>query len=234
MSPDPNQSPDRPWRLLLFGATGMVGSSVLGELVKDDSVAAVRVVGRSSCGVSHAKVDELLVPNLFEIASVQDKLAGFDGCIFALGTTSVGLDEAAYTRITHDLAVAAARTMLAANPGMAMVFVSGAGTDSTGQGRTMWARVKGRTENALLAMPFSHVAMIRLGGLVPPRGFRSKTRWMRWLYLVLRPLFPLLRWLLPSLIITPERLTRAMLKALRGQAGKPRLEPRDLNALGAM
>ena len=229
-----NRSPDRPLRLLLFGATGMVGSSVLGELVQDDSVTAVRVVGRSPCGVSHAKVDELLVPNLFEIASVQDKLAGFDGCIFALGTTSVGLDEAAYTRITHDLAVAAARTMLAANPCMAMVFVSGAGTDGTEQGRTMWARVKGRTENALLAMPFGHVAMIRLGGLVPPRGFRSKTRWMRWLVLVIRPLFPLLRWLLPSLIITPERLTRAMLKALRGQAGKPRLEPRDLNALGAM
>ena len=226
-------TPDRPLRLLLFGATGMVGSSVLAELLAEATVSAVRVVGRTACGVKHAKLDELLIPDLFDVASMQDKLAGFDGCIFALGTTSVGLDEAAYTRITHDLAVVAARTMLAANPGLAMVFVSGAGTDSTGQGRTMWARVKGRTENALLAMPFSHVTMIRLGGLVPPRGFRSKTTWMRWLLIAMRPLFPLLRWLLPSLVITPKRLTRAMLKALRGQAGKPRLEPRDLNALGA-
>jgi uncharacterized protein YbjT (DUF2867 family) len=220
-------------RLLLFGATGMVGSAVLGELVNDDSVIAVRVVGRSPCGIRHAKVDEVLVPDLFNIASAQDTLTGFDGCIFALGTSSVGMSESAYTRITHDLAVAVAHTLLAANPGLAMVFVSGAGTDGTGQGRTMWARVKGRTENALLAMPFSHAVMIRLGGLVPPRGFRSKTRWMRWLYLVMRPLFPLLRWLFPSLIITPKRLTHAMLKALRGQAGKPRLEPRDLNAVGA-
>ena len=233
MSPDTTQSPDRPSRLLLFGATGMVGSSVLAELIKDASVAAVRVVGRKPCGIGHAKVDELLLPDLFEIASAQDKLAGFDGCVFALGTSSVGLDEATYTRITHDLAVTAARTMLAASPGLALVFVSGAGTDSTEQGRTMWARVKGRTENALLAMPFGHVTMIRLGGLVPPRGFRPKTPWLRWLIFVLRPLFPLLRWLLPSLVITPERLTRAMLKALRGQAGKPRLEPRDLNALGS-
>jgi hypothetical protein len=205
---------------------------VLAELIEDTSVTAVRVVGRSPCGVIHPKADEVLVPDLFDLERVEDKLAGFDGCIFALGTSSVGLDEAAYTRITHDLAVAVARVLLAANPGLAMVFVSGAGTDSTGQGRAMWARVKGRTENALLAMPFSHVTMIRLGGLVPPRGFRSKTRWMRWLVLVLRPLFPLLRRLLPSLVITPDRLTRAMLKALRGQGGKHHLEPRDLNALG--
>jgi hypothetical protein len=93
--------------------------------------------------------------------------------------------------------------------------------------------VKGRTENALLAMPFGHVAMIRLGGLLPPRGFRSKTRWLRWLHVVMRPLFPVLHRLFPSLLITPERLTRAMVRALRGRGGKPRLEPRDLNALGA-
>jgi hypothetical protein len=229
----PTSSAEPPLRLLLFGATGMVGSAVLGELLADDSVTAVRVIGRKSCGVSHAKLDEVLLDDLFDIAKVRDRLVGFDACVFALGTSSVGMNEADYTRVTYDLTLAAATAMLAENPGMALVYVSGAGTDSTGRGRSMWARVKGRTENALLAMPFGPATMIRLGGLVPPPGFRPRQAWLRWLAPLVWPLFRALRWLLPSLVITPRRLTRAMLKALRGRAAKQRLEPRDLNTLGA-
>jgi len=221
-----------PMRLLLFGATGMVGSSVLGELLTDDSVAAVRAVGRKSCGIKHPKLDEILLLDLFDIPTIQEQLRGFDGCVFALGTSSVGMNEADDARMTYDLAMVAARAMLAASSGLAIVFVSGAGTDSTAQGRSMWARVKGRAENDLLDMPFSHATMIRLGGLVPPPGFRPKAAWMRWLLPFARPLLSLLHWLLPNLVITPRRLTRAMLKALRGQADKQRLEPRDLNQLG--
>ncbi len=227
------QKSSSPLRLLLFGATGMVGSAVLRELLGDDGVRAVRAIGRKSCGVQHAKFDEVLLPDLFDIATLEDRLTGFDGCVFALGTSSVGMTEADYTRITYDLTMAAARAMLAASPGLSIVFVSGAGTDSTGKGRSMWARVKGRAENDLLAMPFARATMIRLGGLVPPRSFRPRTPWMRWLLPLARPLLSLLHRLLPNLVITPKRLARSMLKALRGQVDKQRLEPRDLNQLGA-
>jgi len=143
------------------------------------------------------------------------------------------MTEADYTHITYDLTMAAARAMLAASPGLSIVYVSGAGTDNTGKGRSMWARVKGRTEKALLAMSFGRATMIRLGGLVPPRNFRPRTPWMRWLLPFASPLLSVLHRLLPNLVITPKRLTRAMLKALRGQADRQRLEPRDLNQLGA-
>ena len=226
-------SADKPLKVILFGATGMVGASLLGELLKDDSVTAVLAVGRSACGVEHPKLKELVLGDLFDIGVAVDKLTGYDGCLYALGRSSVGLNEQQYTRITYELSVAVGQALLKANPGMGIAFVSGEGTDATEQGRVMWARVKGRAENALLGLGFSPAVMIRLGVLVPPPGFRSKTPWIQWTYTLLRPFIPVLMALMPGMINTPGTLSRAMLKALRGQAPKAVLESKDIRALGS-
>jgi len=220
-------------KVLLFGATGMVGQAVLQQWLQDPEVERVRVIGRSPCGLSHPKLDEALTPDLADLSPVAEQLKGFDACFFPLGISSVGLSEEAYAKVSVDLTLAAARAVLAANPGCAFAYVSGAGTDETEKGRVMWARVKGRTENALLAMGFQPAVMIRLGGLVPPPGFRSRVPWIRWSLWLLGPLMGLAARHLPGLAITPQRLAKAVLRALRGQAPKPRLEPRDLSELGS-
>jgi nucleoside-diphosphate-sugar epimerase len=219
-------------RVVLFGATGMVGSAVLEHCLSDDAVESVLSVGRRSTGLSHPKLRELLVTNFLDYGPVRDQLRGYNACFFTLGVTSVGRSEAEYVRDTHDLTLAAAQALLAASPGISFCYVSGQGTDSSGQGRVMWARVKGRTENELLALPFSHAGMIRLGALRPSPGFRSKTAWVRWSYAVLGPLLPLLKVLgLP--VLDGPTLARAMIRVAQGKSAKSVLDPRDLIALGS-
>ena len=141
-------------KALLFGATGMVGTGVLLECLADDRVTAVMAIGRSPSGRAHPKLIEVLHQDFLHLESLQQSFAGYDACFFCLGVSSLGLDEATYTRITYDYTLAAARACLAANPAGTFCYISGAGTDSTERGRSMWARVKGRTENHLLALGF--------------------------------------------------------------------------------
>jgi len=222
-----------PLRVILFGATGMVGSAVLAQCLADPEVEAVLSVGRRPCGVAHPKLRELLHKDFFDYSAVRSDLEGYNACLFTLGQSSVGRSEAEYTRDAYDLTLAAARAVLEANPGMSFCYVSGQGTDSTVQGRIMWARVKGRTENALLAMPFRHAAMIRLAALQPSPGFRSQTFWIRWAYFMLMPLIPMVKHLGLGLVLDGPTLGRAMLRACQGKAPKTVLQPRDLAALGA-
>src|SRR5690349_11404400 len=140
--------------VLLFGATGMVGQGVLRECLLDPDVRRVLTVGRSATGRYHEKLAELAVPDLFDLSPHEQALTGYDACFFTLGVSAVGMSEESYSHITHDLTVSIAATLARLNPGMTFVYVSGAGTDTTEHGRAMWARVKGRTENALLRMPF--------------------------------------------------------------------------------
>lgn len=219
-------------RVILFGATGMVGSAVLEQCLADDAVEAVLCVGRRSTGLSHPKLGELLVTNFFDYSPVRNQLRGYNACFFTLGISSVGRSESEYVRDTHDLTMASAQALLAANPGLSFCYVSGQGTDSSGQGKVMWARVKGRTENELLAMPFSHVGMIRLGVLQPSAGFRSKTLWIRLSYAVLGPLLPLFR-LLGMPVLDGPTLGRAMIRVAQGKSAKNILDPKDLIALGS-
>ncbi|BDU70399.1 epimerase [Geothrix oryzae] len=219
-------------KILLFGATGMIGQGVLRECLRDPRVTQVLIVGRHAAGQAHPKVRELLHQDFFDFSALEGELSGLDTCFFCLGVSSAGLDEAAYRRVTHDLALAAAGTLARLNPAMTFIYVSGAGTDGTGQGRTMWARVKGQTENALRGLPFRAVHLFRPGVIQPLSGITSRTRWYRVFYGVMGPFFPWLRRLFPGTIITTEELGRAMIRVALEGAPAAVLEARDLIALG--
>jgi len=180
-------------KVIVFGATGMVGQGVLRACLLDPRVTQVTAVGRAPVGQKHDKLADLVHANLHDYSAMQSRLAGFDACFFCLGVSSAGMDEAAYTRITYDLTLAAAKALLAANTGMTFIYVSGASTDSSEKGRAMWARVKGRTENALLAMGFKTAYMFRPGAIQPMHGIKSRTTMYRVFYAVMWPLMPLLR-----------------------------------------
>lgn len=214
--------------VVIFGATGMVGQGVLRESLLDPGVGRVVTVGRAATGRTDAKLREVVVPDVADLSAVESGLAGIDACFFSLGVSAAGMTEDAYAKVTYDLTMAAARTLLRLNPGMTFIYVSGQGTDSSERGRMMWARVKGRTENALLAMPFGAAYMFRPGVIVPLHGITSRTGWYRALYAVMTPLLPVLRRLFPNAVITTEQIGRAMLAVAR--SGYPRrvLERGDL------
>ncbi len=219
--------------ILLFGATGMVGQGVLRECLGAGDVERVVVVGRTATGIDHPKLREIIHPNLFDYSAIEAELTGFDACFFCLGVSSGGMSEAEYSRTTFDLTLAAATLLVRLNPDMTFVYVSGAGTDSSENGRIMWARVKGKTENALLRLPFKAVYLFRPGVIQPLYGATSKTTSYRLLYKVLQPLLPLLRRLMPAAVLTTEIIGQAMLAAARRGEGGGVLESADINTLAA-
>jgi uncharacterized protein YbjT (DUF2867 family) len=216
--------------VIIFGATGMIGGGVLRECLLDDGVERVLVVGRSKTGKTDGKLHELVVPDLTDYTAVAGELGGYDACFFCLGISSAGMDEASYRRVTYDIAVAAARALVAANPTMTFVFVSGAGTDATS--KTMWARVKGETEKAILDLPFARKYAFRPAFVRPMHGVTSRTRAYRVLYAVTRPVMPVLSALAPRYVTTTERIGRAMLSVARKGSSKAILESGDINAVG--
>jgi uncharacterized protein YbjT (DUF2867 family) len=179
-------------KVLLFGASGMVGQGVLRECLLDPEVQLVETVGRSATGKQHQKLREIVHPDMWHYESIGSDLSGFDACFFSLGVTSAGMKEADYDRVTYGITIKAAETLSRLNPQMVFIYVSGAGTDSSEQGRTMWARVKGKTENALLRLPF-RAYIFRPGLIVPMHGIRSRTAWYRFFYAPFKPLLPLRR-----------------------------------------
>ncbi|MFF8268567.1 epimerase [Streptomyces sp. NPDC016562] len=219
--------------VILFGATGMLGRAVLRACLRDDSVESVLAVGRSPLGVSHPKLRERVQDDPSDLGAAGVDPAAYDACFFCLGVSSVGMTEDAYRRVTHDLTLAVARPLAAANPGMTFVYVSGEGTDSTGRGRVMWARVKGQTENDLMELPF-RAYMFRPGIVQPVPGVPSKTRLYRALYALTGPLVPLLRRIAPNLVITSEAFGRAMIAVATPGTEVPGhiLRPADINRLG--
>jgi uncharacterized protein YbjT (DUF2867 family) len=217
--------------IAIFGATGMVGQGVLRECLLDPAVERVVTIGRTPVGVTNPKLTDVAIPNLLDYSAVEQKLTGLDACFFCLGVSAAGMSEEAYRRVTYDITIAAAGTLSRLNPAMTFVYVSGMGTDSTERGRTMWARVKGQTENALLKMPFKASFMFRPGVIQPLHGIRSKTTAYRVFYFVLAPLLPLLRRLFPRYITTTEQIGRAMLHVARTGAPKNVLETIDINRL---
>jgi uncharacterized protein YbjT (DUF2867 family) len=218
-------------KVLLFGASGMVGQGVLRECLLDSNVEKVVTVVRKPTGRMHEKLTELVQPDLATLASLEPQLTGFDACFFSVGVSALGMSEAEYTRLTYDLTLGVARTLLRTSPDLTFVYVSGTGTDSSEKGRMMWARVKGRTENALLSMPFRAAYMFRPGVIVPLHGIRSSTRWYNIAYAVIGPIYPLLRRIAPTMITTTEQLGRAMIAVARNGYSTHVLETADINRL---
>ncbi len=217
--------------VIIFGATGMVGQGILRECLLDPDVRSVLCVGRNPTGTQHPKLRDLVRPNLLDYSDIESQLTGFDACFFTLGVSSVGMAEDAYRRITYDVTLAAARTLARLNPKMTFIYVSGAGTDSTGQGRIMWARVKGKTENDVLTLPFKAAYIFRPAGVIPLHGIQSRTALYRIPYKLLAPILPGLRGRFPGYVTTTEQIGRAMLKAARTGAPKRVLESADINQL---
>jgi uncharacterized protein YbjT (DUF2867 family) len=218
-------------KVILFGATGMVGQGVLRECLLDPDVESVLVVGRSPTGQRHAKLRELLRDDFLDYSDVESQLAGFDACFFCLGVSSIGMDEERYRHLTYDITLAAARVLARLNPQMVLVYVSGRGTDSTEQGSLMWARVKGKTENDLLKLPFKAAYMFRPAGIQPLHGIRSKTGWVQAIYVATSPLLSLLNRVAPKYMTTTEQVGRAMIKVARDGFPKPVLESEDISSL---
>ncbi|WP_242110271.1 NAD-dependent epimerase/dehydratase family protein [Luteimonas aquatica] len=217
--------------VLIFGATGMVGQGVLRECLRAKDVARVVTVGRNATGQRHPKLEEIVHADMHDYTAIESRLGAFDACFFCLGVSSVGMNEADYTRVTHDLTLAAAQALARLNPRMTFVYVTGAGTDSSEQGRSMWARVKGRTENALRRLPFAAVYLFRPGAIQPLHGIRSKTALYQAAYTLARPLFSVLRALFPDAVVTTESIGLAMLAVAREGAAQPILESRDIRLL---
>ena len=216
-------------KVLIFGATGMVGRGVLLECLRDPEVRLVATLGRTAGGARDPRLQEIVHSDLLNYAGMEESLTGFDACFFCLGIASAGMKEADYERITYGYTMAAAELLARLNPGMTFIFVSGSGTDSSEKGRAMWARVKGRTENALLKLPLK-AYMFRPGFIEPMDGIQSKTPLYRKLYVVLGPIFPLLRRAFPNHVLSTRQIGRAMLNIARSGFAKRVLEARDIRA----
>jgi uncharacterized protein YbjT (DUF2867 family) len=207
----------------------MVGQGVLRECLLDPDVETVLTVGRNATGQRHERLREIVQADLFDLSPIETELSGFDACFFCLGVSSAGMTEKSYRPVTYDLTISVARTLAKLNPRMTFIYVSGMGTDSTGQGRAMWARVKGETENALLAMPFKAAYMFRPALIVPLDGIQSKTKLYRVVYAALGPLLPWLYAIAPRYVTTTAQVARAMLAVAKRGAPVPVLENRDIN-----
>ena len=221
-------------KIILFGASGMVGQGVLRECLLDTDVEKVLLIGRRTTGQQHPKIQEIVRADIGDLSSLEAQLSGFDACFFCLGVSSVGMTEAAYRHITYDLTIGAASTLAKLNTSMTFIYVSGMGTDSSEVGRTAWARVKGATENALLRMPFRAAYMFRPGFIQPMHGEQPKAAMAKIALRVLGPLILLVLRFAPQHATTTERMGRAMLFAVRHGAPKQVLESADINALSSV
>ncbi len=211
-------------KAIITGATGMVGEGVLHECLLHPNVESVLLINRKTCGVKHEKLKEIILKDFFDLSSIEEQLKGYNACYFCAGVSSVGKKEDEYKRITYDLTLNFANTLLSINSEMTFCYVSGVGTDSTEKGRSMWARVKGKTENDLLNLPFKAVYMFRPGYIQPTKGLNNTYK----IYKVISPLYPILNLLFPKYTVTLEELGKAMINVTLFGSEKKVLECKDI------
>ncbi len=216
-------------RIVLFGATGMVGKGVLKECLDDERVEEVLVIGRRKCGEVHHKLHEILHNNFFDYHLIKEQLVGYDACFFCLGVSSVRKDEPTYSHLTYDLTIAAAETLLKTSPKMTFIYVSAAGADSTERGRSMWARVRGRLENKLLTMPFKAAYIFRPGYIQPMRGVKSRVFLYRIVYAIIGWAYPLFQPLFSKSVTTTVAIGQAMINLADGKEKSHVFEVQAIN-----
>jgi len=213
---------------IITGATGMVGEGVLHECLQHPDVDQVLIISRKPLGLQHPKIKEIICADFFDLSAIKDQFSGYNACFFCAGVTSIGKNEAEYRRLTYDLTMHFAQTLAEVNPDMVFNYVSGAGTDSTERGRSMWARVKGKTENDLMKLPFKKAYNFRPGFIKPTPGLKNAQpfyKYIGWLY-------PVLKLLSPNLASTSEEIGLAMINTVLKGYSKPVLEVKDIVALG--
>ncbi len=211
-------------KAIIFGATGMVGEGVLHQALLNSDVESVLVIGRKSCNVKHQKLKEIIHNDFYNYSSIENQLIGFNACFFCLGVSSVGMKEKDYIRVTYDLTMQAAAALSKLNPDMTFCYISGTGTDSSEKGRIMWARVKGKTENHLMKLPFKAVYLFRPGFIKPIKGLKNAYK----LSIVLGLLYPLLKIFLLNYMCTLEDLGNTMIQAVKVGYPKKILENKDI------
>jgi len=220
-------------KVVITGATGMVGKGVLLECLDSDKIDSVLVLNRRSIDMKHDKLKEIIHQDFYDLSSVEDQLKGYDACFFCLGVSAYRLSEEEYTKITYDLTLHFANTLLKLNPEMTFCYVSGQGTDSTEKSRIMWANVKGKTENALLALPFKKAYMFRPGFIQPMRGIKSSTKMYNTMYTIINPFMPVLKLLFAKSITNTDRVGKAMINSVTIGYDKTYLDNKDINQLAA-
>ncbi len=211
----------------------MVGQGASHECLDHVDVTSVLVVGRRPSGIKHEKLREVIHDDFLDYSGIEDALRGYNACFFCLGVSAAGMSEQDYHRVTYEFTLRAAETLAKLNPDMTFCYVSGTGTDSTERGRSMWARVKGKTENHLMQLPFKAAFMFRPGYIQPLRGIKSRTRLYRWLYVLIGPLYPILKTFFPHFVTTTQNLGLAMIRVVTTGYIQSILENKDINAVAA-
>lgn len=214
-------------KVIITGATGMVGEGILQECLANPEVEKILLINRKPSGYSHPKTEEIIHPDLSDISSLSEKVTGYDACYFCAGISSVGMNEEQYTKVTYDLTLGFAKTLAALNPQMTFCYVSGASTDSTEKSKQMWARVKGKTENDLMKLPFKAVYNFRPAFMKPTKGAKN----VKGLFKVINALYPVFRLFSTSYFLTLEEVGKAMIKATTNGYSKPVLEVKDIATL---
>lgn len=218
-------------KVIITGATGMIGKGVLLECLDDQRIESILLITRNPVVVAHNKIKEVVLKDFNNPESISSDLSGYDAVFFCLGVSAGGMNEESYRKITYDYTINFAKAYLSKNPGGQFIYVSGTGTDSTEKGRMMWARVKGKTENELLKMPFKKAYMFRPGVIRPLRGIKSRTPLYRFLYIIITPFWPLFKWIMGKNLTDTTRIARAMINVVAFGSEETYFENKDINIL---